>query len=124
MKLTTLFQEFFKSEKAGGLILIFCTVVSITLANSPLQQSYLHFWHLELAEHSLQHWINDGLMTIFFFIIGLELEREIYFGELSDFKNARLPLFAAAGGMLVPAALFLIMNYGRPSQAGAGIPMA
>jgi NhaA family Na+:H+ antiporter len=124
MKLSKLFQEFFKSEKAGGLVLIFCTVLSLLLSNSPLQQSYLHFWHLEFAGHSLQHWINDGLMTIFFLIIGLELEREIYFGELADFRNARLPLFAAAGGMLVPAALFLAINYGRPSQAGAGIPMA
>src|SRR5206468_3112647 len=89
-----------------------------------LQTSYLHFWHLEFAGSSLERWINDGLMTIFFLLIGLELEREIYIGELSDFKNAGLPIFAAIGGMLVPATLFLLLNYGTATQDGAGIPMA
>ena len=70
------------------------------------------------------HWINDGLMTIFFLLIGLELEREIYHGELSDIKNASLPIFGAIGGMLVPAGLFLLLNFGTDTQAGAGIPMA
>jgi NhaA family Na+:H+ antiporter len=124
MKLTKLFNDFFESEKAGGVILIFCTALSLALSNSSFQNSYLHFWHLEFAGNSLQHWINDGLMTIFFLLIGLELEREIYFGELSDFRNARLHIFAAVGGMLVPAGLFLLLNYGTQGQAGAGIPMA
>ena len=95
MNLTRQFIAFFESEKAGGLVLIFCTAVSLVLANSPLQESYLHFWHLQIGVHSLEHWINDGLMAIFFLLIGLELEREIYVGELSDFRNARLPIFAA-----------------------------
>src|SRR5689334_16136121 len=124
MKLSKLFNEFFESEKAGGLILIFCTAFSLLLSNSFLQTAYLHFWHLEIAGDSLEHWINDGLMAIFFLLIGLELEREIYIGELSDFRNARLPIFAAIGGILVPAGLFLLLNYGTPTQQGAGIPMA
>jgi NhaA family Na+:H+ antiporter len=124
MKLTKLFNDFFASEKAGGLILIFCTALSLALSNSPFQNSYIHFWHLELAGDSLQHWINDGLMTIFFLLIGLELEREMYFGELSDLRNARLPIFAAVGGMFAPAGLFFLLNYGTSSQAGAGIPIA
>ena len=107
MKLTRLFTKFFESEKAGGLILVFVTVLSLGLANSPWQADYIRFWHVDLGEFSIVHWINEGLMTIFFLLIGLELEREIYQGELSDFKNAALPIFGAFGGMLVPAGLFL-----------------
>jgi NhaA family Na+:H+ antiporter len=124
MKLTKLFNEFFESEKAGGLILIFCTILSLFLSNSFLQTGYLHFWHLKIAGDSLEHWINDGLMTFFFLLIGLELEREIYIGELSDLRNARLPIFAAIGGMLIPAGLFLLLNYETSTQNGSGIPMA
>jgi Na+:H+ antiporter, NhaA family len=124
MNLTRLFQEFFESEKAGGIVLVFCTALSLVLANATLQDSYLHFWHLSIADHSLTHWINDGLMTIFFLLIGLELEREVYIGELSNPKNALLPLFAALGGMLVPAGIHLALNAGTSGQAGAGIPMA
>jgi NhaA family Na+:H+ antiporter len=124
MNLTPLFKEFFNSEKAGGLILIFCTLVSLILANSFLQGAYLHVWHFQIAGQSSEHWINDGLMTIFFLLIGLELEREIYDGELSNLKNAALPIVAAIGGMLVPAGLFLLFNFGTPTQSGAGIPMA
>jgi NhaA family Na+:H+ antiporter len=124
MKLTKLYQEFFNSEKAGGLILIFATVMSLVLANSPWQFTYSNFWTLEFGGHSLVHWINDGLMTIFFLVIGLELEREIYQGELSKFKNASLPLFAAIGGMVLPAGIYLIFNFGTNAQSGAGIPMA
>ena len=124
MKLTRLFNDFFDSEKAGGLILVFVTVLSLGLANSPWQTNYISFWHFDFGGHSLVHWINDGLMTIFFLLIGLELEREIYHGELSDIKNASLPIFAALGGMLVPAGLFLLLNFGTDTQAGAGIPMA
>jgi NhaA family Na+:H+ antiporter len=119
-----MFNDFFESEKAGGLILIFCTVLSLLVANSTLQTAYLNFWHTGFAGHDIGHWINDGLMTIFFLLIGLELEREIYAGELSDLKSASLPFFGAIGGMLVPAGLFLLLNYGTDSQSGAGIPMA
>lgn len=124
MILTKLYNEFFSSEKAGGLVLIFATVISLLLANSSFQDSYASLWNYEFSGHSLVHWINDGLMTIFFLLIGLELEREIYKGELSSFKNASLPIFGAIGGMLMPAAVFLIFNYGSDSQSGAGIPTA
>ena len=124
MALTKLFNDFFASEKAGGLILVFVTLFSLGLANSPWHTGYIHFWHLDLGGHSITHWINDGLMAIFFLLIGLELEREIYHGELSDLKSATLPLFGALGGMLVPAGLFLLLNFGTDTQAGAGIPMA
>lgn len=124
MRLTKLFNAFFNSEKAGGLILVFVTILSLVLANSNLQTEYIDLWHFNLGGHSIVHWINDGLMTIFFLLIGLELEREIYQGELSDIKNASLPIFGAIGGMIVPATLFLMLNYGTDTQAGAGIPMA
>ncbi|MEO6948138.1 MAG: Na+/H+ antiporter NhaA [Ginsengibacter sp.] len=124
MKLTRLFNDFFESEKAGGLILVFVTVLSLAFANSSWQVSYINFWHFDLGGHSIIHWINDGLMAIFFLLIGLELEREIYQGELSDIKNASLPIFGALGGILVPAGIFLLLNFGTDTQAGAGIPMA
>ncbi len=124
MKLTRLFNDFFDSEKTGGLILVFVTVLSLGLANSPWQTNYINFWQFDFGGHSIVHWINDGLMTIFFLLIGLELEREIYHGELSDIKNASLPIFGALGGILVPAGLFLLLNFGTDTQAGAGIPMA
>ncbi len=124
MKVTKLFTEFFESEKASGIVLILCTMVSLLLANSALQESYGHIWHYQIGHHSVEHWINDGLMTIFFLLIGLELEREVYIGELSKLKNALLPIIAAVGGMLVPAGISMIFNYGTATQAGAGIPMA
>jgi len=124
MRLTKLFKEFFDSEKAGGLILIFATALSLILANSQWQGSYTEFWATDWGGHSITQWINDGLMTIFFLLIGLELEREIYEGELSDIRNASLPIIAALGGMLVPAGIFMLLNYGLPTQSGTGIPMA
>lgn len=124
MKLTKLFTEFFESEKSGGILLICCTAISLLLANSILQHEYAQIWNFQIGSHTTTHWINDGLMTIFFLLIGLELEREIYIGELSHFKNALLPIFGAVGGMLVPAALFLAFNYGTDAQSGSGIPMA
>ncbi len=124
MRITKLFKDFFESEKVGGLILIACTIISLLLANSSLSQEYLHFWHTNINGHSLEHWINDGLMAIFFLLIGLELEREVYIGELSDLKKATLPIFAALGGMIVPALLYLSLNFGTETQSGAGIPMA
>lgn len=124
MKKTKLFHDFFESEKAGGFILIICTIVSLLVANSVWSESYLHIWHSQIGNQSIEYWINDGLMTIFFLLIGLELEREVYVGELSNFKNALLPISAALGGMIVPAGFYLILNYGTVTQSGAGIPMA
>jgi NhaA family Na+:H+ antiporter len=124
MRLTKTFSAFFQSEKASGLLLLFVTVVSLLLANSIFQAKYIAIWNTEIGHHSITHWINDGLMTIFFLMIGLELEREIYRGELANIKNAILPIFGAIGGMLVPAGIFLALNYGTPTQNGAGIPMA
>jgi len=124
MVLTKTFKSFFENEKSGGLLLLFVTIISLYLANSPFQTEYIAFWEKDLGGHSITHWINDGLMTIFFLLIGLELEREIYHGELSNIKNASLPIIAAFGGMLVPAGIFLALNYGTATQNGAGIPMA
>jgi NhaA family Na+:H+ antiporter len=124
MKLSRLFNDFFNSEKAGGLLLIIATIFSILLANSVWGNSYIHFWHMDIAGHSLVHWINDGLMVIFFLLIGLELEREIYIGELSNLKNASLPIIGAIGGMAIPVILFTFLNFGTEAQSGAAIPMA
>ena len=124
MKTTQLFKDFFYSEKAGGLTLIFCTLISLILANTSFGATYIGFWNTEIAHHSFSHWINDGLMAVFFLLIGLELEREIYIGELSNLKSALLPISGALGGMLLPAGLFLLLNFGTATQSGAGIPMA
>ena len=124
IKSTKLFKDFFESEKAGGLILMACTLISLVLANSIFSSGYLHFWHTNFAGQPIEYWINDGLMVIFFLLIGLELEREVYLGELSNIKNALLPIFGAIGGMLIPAGLYLFFNYGTNTQSGAGIPMA
>src|SRR6188508_25179 len=100
MRTTNLFNDFFENERSAGIVLIGCTLVSLVLANSPLQQHYLAIWNYEVAGHHLSHWINDGLMTIFFLLVGLELEREIYIGELSTLDKAMLPVVAAFGGMI------------------------
>lgn len=121
--LTKLFNKFFQSEKSGGIILIFCTALSLILTNT-VGETYTSIWNIHLADHTLVHWINDGLMTIFFLLIGLELEREIYIGELSRLRNALLPVFAALGGMLFPAGIYLLVNPGGEASDGAGIPMA
>jgi len=123
-KTSILFKDFLESEKSGGLVLMACTLISLVLANSVFSSDYLHFWHTPFAGQSLEYWINDGLMVIFFLLIGLELEREVYIGELSDIKNALLPIFGAIGGMLIPAGLYLFFNFGTNTQSGAGIPMA
>lgn len=132
MRLTRLFAEFFESEQAAGVVLILCTVASLGIANSLLGQSYLEFWHAKVGfdmggihlKYGLEHWINDGLMVIFFLLIGLEIEREYYAGELSDLKNASLPIFAAIGGMLMPALIHFLFNRGTETQSGFGVPMA
>lgn len=122
--LSTTFKRFFNSEKSSGILILLCTLVSLAIANSPLSEPYLHFWHLQILGLSVEHWVNDGLMAIFFLFIGLELERELYSGELSDFKNALLPIFAAAGGIALPALIHFGLNMGTPTQVGMGIPMA
>lgn len=106
------------------MILIAATIVSLIIANGPMQSSYEAFWQQEVSGMSVTNWINDALMAIFFLLIGLELEREIYDGELSDIKRASLPIFGAIGGMIVPAGIYLALNFGTEAQNGAGIPMA
>jgi NhaA family Na+:H+ antiporter len=123
-RLSATFQNFFHSEKSGGVLLIGCTIVSMLIANSAFGSAYLDLWHAYLGPLSVEHWVNDGLMALFFLMIGLELERELYNGELSDLRNAMLPIFAAAGGVAVPALIHFSLNGGTPTQAGIGIPMA
>jgi NhaA family Na+:H+ antiporter len=122
--LTDTFNRFFESEKAGGLLLLIATAISVSLTNSAMGPQYLGFWQTEFAGLTLEHWVNDGLMAIFFLMIGLELERELYVGELSILQNALLPIFAALGGMAAPALLHYLFNVGLPTQPGVGIPMA
>lgn len=124
ISLSNTFERFFNSEKSGGVLLIICTLISLGAANSPVGESYLHFWHISFAGFSIEHWVDDALMAIFFLLIGLELERELYSGELSSLKNALLPIFAAAGGIAVPALIHFSLNSGTPAQAGVGVPMA
>jgi NhaA family Na+:H+ antiporter len=127
-----IFADFFESEKTGGIILIICTFASLIFANVLFGASYHEIWHhkadLSFAnvklDLSIEHWINDGLMTIFFLMVGLEIERELYKGELSNFRNAILPISAAAGGMLVPAAIHYMFNRGLDTASGFGVPMA
>src|SRR4051812_32604222 len=122
--LTTTFNRFVKSEQFGGVLLLGCTVVSLVLANSPFAAGYGAFWHVMAGPLSVEHWINDALMAVFFLLIGLELERELYVGELSRLRNALLPAFAAIGGMAAPALIHFAFNAGTATQAGFGIPMA
>ena len=123
-KLSKTFKEFIESGKSGGILLIICTVISLTITNSPIGANYVGVWQTYVGGLSLEHWINDLLMAIFFLLIGLELERELYNGELSNFKNALLPLFAAVGGLATPALIHFSLNAGTETQAGIGIPMA
>lgn len=123
-KLSKSFKAFFESEKSSGIVMIICTVVSMIIANSVLGNNYLAFWQMKLGGLSIEHWVNDLLMAIFFLLIGLELERELKSGELSNFKNALLPIFAAIGGIAVPALIHYLLNAGTPTQNGIGIPMA
>ena len=123
-KLSQTFRNFFDSEKSSGILLIVCTALSLAVTNSAAGESYLGLWHTYVGPLSLEHWINDALMAVFFLFIGLELERELYVGELSDFRNALLPIVAALGGIAAPALIHFSLNAGTPTQAGIGIPMA
>jgi NhaA family Na+:H+ antiporter len=122
--LSKTFNNFFNSEKSSGILLIACTLISLAITNSALGENYLSIWRAGIGGLSVEHWINDGLMAIFFLFIGLELEREFYNGELSDLKAALLPIVAAIGGIVVPALVHLGLNYGTRAQPGIGIPMA
>lgn len=122
--LSATFERFFNSEKSSGILILLCTLVSLAIANSHFGEPYLHFWHIQFLGLSVEQWVNDGLMAVFFLFIGLELERELYSGELSEFKNALLPIFAATGGIALPALIHFGFNMGTPTQVGMGIPMA
>ena len=131
-KVSTPFEHFLHAQTTTGMILMFMTVVALILANTPLTESYAHFFHTKVdltvgswqLSHTIHHWINDGLMAIFFFIIGLEIKREVLVGELSNIKVAILPILAAIGGMIFPALIFWAINHGGEGAAGWGIPMA
>ena len=124
---------FMGREKSGGIVLILSVTLAMILANSNIAESYFHFFEQEVGfivngepylNCSLHHWINDGLMAMFFFVVGLELKREFIGGELADIRNTILPIGAAIGGMIVPALIFLSLNLGSPQTMGWGIPMA
>lgn len=112
------------SKSTPGLILIATTAVAMAWANSPWHESYNQLLHLPIFTTTLQHFVNDGLMVIFFYLIGIEIKKEILFGELSTKTKAALPIVAAIGGMIVPAAIYSFFNHSTPAHAGWGIPMA
>jgi len=130
MNLSLYFKKFFNNSQASGIILIFCVLISLLIANSSAAEAFQHFLdkevgtHLFGLEYPVSIWINDGLMAVFFLLVGLEIKRELVEGELSSFKNASLPIFAAVGGMLVPAVIYSIFNSGTEYGSGWGIPMA
>ena len=124
IRLTETFKEFFDNEKSSGFVLILCSIVSLIVANSMFSESYLGFWKSYAGGLTVSYWVNDGLMAVFFLLIGLELKRELYKGELSDAKSAMLPIFAALGGIALPALFHFGFNNGLPTQKGFGIPMA
>lgn len=117
-------ERFLAIEAASGVLLLAAAAVALLWANSPWRESYSALWHVAIGPRDLHFWINDGVMTIFFFVVGLEIRREIHRGELSELRRATLPLAAALGGMLVPAAIFAVLNRGHASIAGWGVPMA
>lgn len=131
-KITQPINDFLHKEASGGILLIIATVIALIWANSPFAESYHHLWHTYISinagniglNYSLHHWINDGLMVIFFFVVGLEIKRELLVGELSSAKKAALPIAAALGGMIFPALIYTVFNLGGEGNSGWGIPMA
>lgn len=125
-------RNFIDRETAGGIILIICTIVALVLANSPAAEAFHHFWEMPITfgfgelsfTETLHFLINDGLMVIFFFVVGLEIKREVFAGYLSNVKNAMLPMMAALGGMIVPALIYVAFNAGTEYSHGWGVPMA
>ncbi|HIP46442.1 MAG TPA: Na+/H+ antiporter NhaA [Campylobacterales bacterium] len=131
-KVSMPFEHFLHAQTTTGMVLMFMTVLALILANTPFAETYAHFFHTKVdltvgsweLSHTIHHWINDGLMAIFFFIIGLEIKREILVGELSNIKVAILPILAAIGGMIIPALIYFGFNVGGEGAGGWGIPMA
>lgn len=130
MKLSIYFKKFFENSQSSGILLIFCVGIALGIANSSWAEGFQNFLNQKIGFHTLHLeypvsiWINDGLMAIFFLLVGLEIKREIIEGELSSFSNASLPIFAALGGMIVPAVIYTLFNSGTEYGAGWGIPMA
>jgi len=132
LRVTTVFQKFARIEALGGILLLMAAIAALIWANAAFADTYFEFWHTELGfkigsynlSYDLLHWVNDGLMVIFFFVVGLEIKREVTTGALADRKRAMLPLMAAIGGMLFPAALYLAINAGGVGQSGWGVSMA
>jgi NhaA family Na+:H+ antiporter len=126
------FQEFARAQASGGILLLLCTALALLWANSPWADSYSALWQTKLTigfgsfvlSKPLLLWINDGLMAIFFFVVGLEIKRELLVGELASRRQAALPIVAAIGGMVVPAIIYIAFNAGSPGLRGWGIPMA
>jgi NhaA family Na+:H+ antiporter len=124
------FQDFAEKSASGGIFLLICAVTALVWANSPWASSYAELWQTRLSfglgsfvlAKPLLLWINDGLMAIFFFVVGLEIKREVLIGELSSVKQAAPPIAAAIGGMIVPAGIFFILNRGTVTEGGWGIP--
>lgn len=117
-------KELIHNEKTGGCLLLLCTAVSLIVANTALGGSYLDLWHAQFLGLSIEQWINDALMAVFFLMVGLELVREIKIGEFANPRNVILPIAGAIGGMLIPAAFYFFFNKGTDAQSGIGIPMA
>ena len=131
-RLSRAVRAFVHTESAGGVVLIVAAVAALVWANSPWHGAYERLWHTELRidvgawaiAEDLRHWVNDGLMALFFFVVGLEVKRELVTGELRRWRTAAVPIVAAAGGMVVPALVFVAFNVGQPGVGGWGIPMA
>lgn len=126
------FEEFIHNQTSGGIVLMFATVVALVIANSPFAEAYQHLLHTHVAvgvggwvlDKTVHHWVNDGLMALFFFLVGLEIKREVLVGELATARQAALPIVAAVGGMVVPALLYWSMNPEGAAARGWGVPMA
>ncbi|AZI23083.1 Na+/H+ antiporter NhaA [Chryseobacterium taklimakanense] len=124
MELTKYFKNFFQKTQSSGILLLICVLISLMVANSVLGESFQNILDSKIGPYSVSMWINDGLMAVFFLLVGLEIKREVIEGELSSFKSASLPIFAAIGGMLVPAGIYALFNNGTAYENGWGIAMA
>jgi NhaA family Na+:H+ antiporter len=132
IQVRNLFTRFTQLQASGGILLVIATIIALILANTPAAHDYFELWETSLAltfgnlslSEDLLHWINDGLMVIFFFVVGLEIKREITVGELATLKKAALPIFAAIGGILLPAGIYVLLNKGTEAQSGWAIPVA
>ncbi|MCG7280901.1 Na+/H+ antiporter NhaA [Chryseobacterium taklimakanense] len=124
MELTKYFKNFFQKTQSSGILLLICVLISLMVANSVLGEGFQNTLDSKIGPYSVSMWINDGLMAVFFLLVGLEIKRETIEGELSSFKSASLPIFAAIGGMLIPAGIYALFNNGTAYENGWGIPMA